>query len=351
MIKNKNLLVLAAILIVLLAVSLAQKSSHRKATTGAATATVLDGTFTADQLERITVALGEDEPTVELVATPTGWVIASAWDSRANPERVDALLRNLGDLRGEFRSESEAVLADYGLDAGAAVKVRAFDKAGQPVIALDIGGSPERATGNFIRRPDSPAVYLSPTNLLSHVGLYNGPAQPQSRHFLDMQAFQADRLAVDSLIVEDETGRREMVKEFAVVEPLTQPGEAVTEAPAAPETDRTTWEWKLTVPRNAVLAKTKADGVLGAAVSVRAIDVDDPGAEPASYGLGEAARRVTLVLEDGTRQTLAFGGKREADGDRQAGVWMRVEGDPTVWVVSQYAVDNIFKPVADLLPE
>ena len=51
MIKNKNLLILAAVLVVLLAISLCQKTSHRKATSGSATATVLAGTFTADQLE------------------------------------------------------------------------------------------------------------------------------------------------------------------------------------------------------------------------------------------------------------------------------------------------------------
>lgn len=355
MIKNKNIIILAAVLVVLLGVSVMQKSSHRKVTNRSATETVLAGIMSSDQLGKITLAHGESEPTVVLVAGPTGWLVASAWDARANQDRIDTLLRNLSDLRGEFRSDRQEVLADYQLDDASAVRIRAYDGDGKQTLALDIGGKPEGAQGNFIRRPDSPAAYLSPADLLTHLGLYGGPGTPLNRHFLDLQAFQADRLAVDRLALADQDGPREMIKEFAVVELRDDTagdssGELAEETPAT-EIDRTTWEWKLTAPRDAALAKSKADGVLSAAVSVRAIDVDDPNADPGTYGLGPDARTVTLVLEDGSSSSLAFGAERAAAGDIQAGVWMQVQGEPTVWVVSNYVVTNIFKTVTDLLPE
>jgi len=353
MFKNRNILILAAVLVLLLGISLVQKAGHKKSTSGSTTVTVVEGAFTADQLDRITLGLGADEEAVVLLSTPTGWVVASAWDAPASTQRIDALLRGVGDLSGEFRSDNESVLADYGLAEDSAVKVRAYDKEDNLVVAVDIGGKAERSPGNFIRRPGSNAVYLSPTNLLSQLGLYDGPDVPGNRHFLDLQAVQEDRLDVDRIILNDDDRVLEMAKEFAEEIPATVDG-ADSDTTGAdvppPGVDRTTWEWKLTVPQSRALAKTKADGVLGSLVRIRATDVDDPAGDLAAYGLAEPSRTSTIVRQDGSEFTLEFGNTREAEGDVQAGVWMKVHGEPTVWIVSDYTVNNIFKTVEDLLP-
>jgi hypothetical protein len=354
MLKNRNILVLVAVLVVLLVISLAQKAGHRKSTSGSSTVKVIEGTFTADQLDRITLGLGADEEVVVLLATPTGWVVASAWDTPANSDRIDSLLRNVSDLSGEFRSDEASVLADYGLAADGAVKIRAYDKEGNLALAVDIGGKSERSVGNFIRRPGSNAVYLSEVNLLSQLGLYDGPAAPANGHFLDLQAVQEDRQDVDRVILDDGGQILEMAKEFAEAKPVAGDGagaDTTGTEPAPPEVDRTTWEWKLTAPRTKALAKTKADGVLGSLVRIQATDVDDPAADLAVYGLAEPSRTATIVRQDGTELTLEFGNTREAEGDLQAGVWMKVRQEPVVWIVSDYTVKNIFKSVEDLLPE
>jgi hypothetical protein len=287
---------------------------------------------------------------VVLLSTPTGWVVASAWDAPVSTQRLEALLRNMSDLSGEFRSDNESVLADYGLADEDAVKVRAFDKEGNLALAVDIGGQPERFPGNFIKRPGSSAVYLSQVNLLSQLGLYDGPAEPGNRHFLELQAVKEDRLAVDRITLNDGGQVLDLVKEFAQEKPAEGQETAGDEDEPA-GLDRTTWEWKLTAPRSKALAKTKADGVLGSLVSIRATDVDDPSGDLAAFGLDDPFRTATMVRQDGTEMTLEFGDTREAEGDLQAGVWMKVRGEPTVWIVSEYTVNNIFKTVEDLLPE
>jgi len=350
MIKNRNILILAAVLLVLLGISLVQKAGHKKSTSGSSTVKVVEGAVTADQLDRITLGQGTDEEAVVLLSTPTGWVVASAWDAPVSTQRLEGLLRNMSDLSGEFRSDNESVLADYGLADESAVKVRAYDKEGSLALAVDIGGKPERFPGNFVKRPGSSAVYLSQVNLLSQLGLYDGPAVPGHRHFLELQAVKEDRLAVDRITLDDGDQVLDLVKEFAEEKPAEgQEAEGDGVEPAG--LDRTTWEWKLTAPRSKALAKTKADGVLGSMVSIRAIDVDDPSVDLAAYGLAEPSRSATMFRQDGTETTLEFGDTREAEGDLQAGVWMKVRGEPTVWVVSEYAVNNIFKTVEDLLPE
>jgi len=47
---------------------------------------------------------------------------------------------------------------------------------------------------------------------------------------------------------------------------------------------------------------------------------------------------------------LEFGADRPTAGDRPAGTWMRVRGQPTVWVVTEYTVKNVFKTTAELKP-
>lgn len=346
MIKTRNLVLLAVVLVVLLGISWLQRSSHERSTTASNETKVIDAELDMNNLSRITVAYGLDGDVVELLSTPTGWIVGSAYNAKANDQRIETLLRNLSGLAGEFRSDSPDVIADYGLDADHSVRIRAFGPGGGEVAAVDVGNSPERLPGNFIKSPDSPAVYLTGASVLSHLGLYDGPARPKSTHFADMQAVQEDRKAIDRIVLVDEGRRLELVKEFAVNEPA--PDDTTG---AEPTLDRLTWEWKAASDGNRALAKTKVDAVQNALVKVRAVDVDDPSVELEQYGLQPPQKTATLVMEDGSERVFEFGHSRVAEGDHPAGTWMQVQGEPTIWVVTDYAVNNAFKSVDDLLPD
>jgi hypothetical protein len=345
MVKNRNLLILAAVLVVLLGINVFQKMSHKKNTSRSATEVLIAGTLSAEELGSITIAHGTDTKVV-MTPGPTGWIVESAFNSPANQQRIEGLLRSLSDLSGEYRAENADVLADFGLDETSALTVRGFTTGGDVAFAISIGGKPEGANGNFVRKPDSNRVYLTEANLLSALGLYQGTGEPQSTHFVDLHCVKEDRLAVDRIILNDGGSIVEMAKEFAMTE--VAPDDTTG---AVPEIDRATWEWKLVQPRAAALAKTKADGVMGALISIRAVDVDDPGLVPADYGLADVFRTATMVFEDGSQKTIEFGASRPAEGDKQAGTWIRISGERSIWVVTDYTVTNIFKTVEDLLPE
>lgn len=348
MFKPKLLVILAVAVVVLGGISFLQKSSHERRTSRPTQAVLLDGAWTDQDLARITLGYGAEAEAVVLERTPEGWSIPTAWHAAASVQKVQALLSTLGGLAGEFRSDRESVLADYGLTPEGSVTIRARDAAGAEVLALDVGAQAPGHQGQFVRRPGESAVYVSGANVLGALGLYGGPARPQDRHFLELQAVQEDKTEVDAIVLEDEHGARTLAKVFAAV-----PAAAgdTTAAAAAPEVDRLTWEWELAAPSREALLKTKADGVLGAATSLRAVDVADPAADPAAYGLDAPSRRAVLRFADGRELVLAFGAERPAEDDRPAGVWMRVGDRPTVWVVSTYAVNNLFKTLADLRPE
>lgn len=345
MISKRNLAILTTVVAVLVVTSLLQKASHRRATSQPATAVLIEGEFKADSLGRLVLGRGAAAQAVVLAAGPDGWNVESAWGARASRERIDALLSTLGNLEGEYRSDSSGVLPDYGLGADGAVTIRAFGRDGQPVFALDVGNRPEGGAGNFVRLPDGDKVYLTPAGVLAQMGIYGEPQTPGPRFFLELQAVKEDRQAVELIRLRDQTGTRELVKVFSA--PAGAAGDSAAAAAA-----RATWEWKLGgVARSQPLAKSKVDAVLNSLVSVRASDLDDPAAPPAAYGLDSPAREAVLVMADGRQIVLEFGADRPAAGDLPAGTWMRVRGQPAVWVVTEYTVKNVFKATAELKPD
>ena len=346
MIKTKNLLILTMALVILLVIGFWQKTSHQNLTNRSTTTTIIPGTLSKDELGRLTLGYGGDEEAVILLATPEGWILETSWNAKANEPKIDNLLNNLSDLVGEYRSNSAEVLADYGFVPEGAVRIKAHDRSGGEVFDLEVGNKPEAGMGNFVRLPDQNSVYLVTKGILGQLGLYGGPGTPQAKHFLDLQAVQENRVDIDRIVLTDGGQVRELAKEFN----LMTPTEADTTA-AEPTLDRNSWEWQLVLPRQTALVKTKADAVLGAVVNVRATDVVDPGVPPEDYGLADPQRTATMIREDGSQLVLEFGAQRPAEDDLTAGTFMRVRGEATVWIVTDYTVNNIFKPTEDLLPE
>ena len=220
------------------------------------------------------------------------------------------------------------------------------DTAGTELLAVDVGKQAEGGQGNFIRRPGSSEVYLSAKGVLNQLGIYGEVTAPKQTHFVALQAVKEDRQDIDRIVLHDGDQTLDLIKEFSVIEPA--PDDTTGTEPTI---DRGTWEWRLSGRDDVVLAKSKVDGVLGALVSLRATDVDDPGAEAAAYGLDEPTRTATLVREDGSQCVLRFGGQREAGEGVTAGIWLQVDGKGPVWVVADYTTRNVFKSLDDLKAE
>lgn len=350
MLNRKNLVILVGALAVLVIVAMLQKTSHQNRTNRSSSTVLIDGEFASADLSQVTIDHGQDLGVVTLDRGPEGWLVTSAWNTRANGQKIDSLLRTVSNLRGEYRSDSQDVLADYGFTEKV-ITISGLGQDGVQAFSIQVGGKPEGGQGCFVKRPDSNEVFYTGKNILSELGLWSGPERPENRHFLELQAYTADRQNVNVVALQGEDTIT-MAKEFAMVEPA-EGDTLVTE----PYTDRTQWEWRLSGKDSESLgmaAKTKADGVLGAVVNIRAQDVVDPSAGLASYGLdGEGSRSVSVYLEGvDTPEIVIFGGTREAEGDAPAGTYMVVPSQgATIWVVGDYAVNNIFKTLEEMKPE
>lgn len=343
MLNRRNLIIVAVVLVALVMVSVVQNNQHRSATSQASSQALIDGEWTRDQLGRIVIGFGDDPAAVELAAGDDGWQVASAWDAAADHNKIDSLLRALSGLRGEFRSESPDVLADYGFTDTTTVRVSGLGPDGAEVFAIEVGDKPGSGRGNFVRRPGSTEVYLSTADVLGSLGLWSGPEQPQGRHFLDLVAYRGDRNATHALRLDGEQSVV-LTKEYAMTEPA--PDDTLQSEPTP---DHSRWEWRLA--DGTMAQKTRADGVLSAAVTLRAQDVANPTVDLAGYGLDPAVRTVTIEVRDGDPVQIRFGNERPAEGKAPGGYYAQVEGDPTIWVVGTFNADNLFKTREDLLPE
>jgi hypothetical protein len=349
MLNRKNLITLGVILAVLIVVAVWQQASHERATSRSSTEVLIAGELTPSDLSRITIDYGQQADVVVLENGPKHWLIPSAFGAEASQQRIDTLVRGLSNLRGEFRSDSREVLADYGFTDSTSITLHGFDPAGQELFALEIGGKPAGGMSNFVRRPGTSAVYLTSTSLLNNLGVWGEPEAPSSRHLLELQAYRAERQDVDRIALRGEETVT-LVKDFAMIEPA-EDDSLHTE----PYPDRSQWEWRL-MGKNArslgMAVKTKADQVLNTAASLRGQDVVDPSAGLDAYGLGDNARALVVTFENGDEARFAFGDTREAEGKTPGGVYMVNLDDPaTIWVVNEHTVKNIFKGSEELLPE
>ncbi len=346
MIKTKNLVILAAVLLVLGGVSFMQKSQHQKDTNSSATELLTSGDFNLDNISRLSLGFGANHEAVVLVAGPDGWLIESHHSAGADEQRITTLLHNFSNLAGEFRSDSGKILGEYGLQDDQAVTVRGLDKSGTEVLAINLGRTPRGFQGQFMRTPESNKVYLSQAALLSNLGIYGEPETPKVQFFLNLQACKESLPDLDGMKLRDGETTLAFTKKFSV----TQPAEGAPEG-TLPATDRSTWQWLLDGKLATDLAKTKIDRLLGSGASIRANDVANPTVPKAEYGLDNPARVLTLIRQDGSEMVLEFGNSREAVDDLTAGTYMIVSGQPTIWVVTDYTVKNIFKSRDDLKTE
>lgn len=336
--NNRNLIVLALVLVVLVGAYVLTQDRRPDLDTTGGFVELVEGTLSTDDVYTLSLSKGDAEG-ITIVQRDGNWVVASHHDAPANLNKVRTVLGNLETVSGELRSEDASVLDAYALDDDSAYHLEILDEGGAPMAALLIGK--RSGTGCFVREPGSDRVLLADHNFLSDFGLWaeDRPA-PNADLWIDMAVVKLDREAVRNVELITDTGTLALTKEFV---DLATAGEDSTETLP----DDNAYEWRVTGPEEFVASKTRADGVLASMVSLRARGlVGDTVAD--EYGLGDDARRAVVTLEDGTSTTLRFG---DATPDDESLLYFQVEGSPLVWTLPDYVAKNVFKSADDLKTE
>ncbi len=331
--NNRNLIILAAVLVALgcLYVFNSGRRSHIDRSGGFVD--LVEGQLSTDEVFGLTVAKGEE--VLEVVRRGDDWVVTSRFDAPANLNKLRSLLGALEDVEGEFRSDDESVLPDYALDDSTAYHLTLRDESGSAMVELLLGQ--RSGNGCFVRRPGQTKVYLADHNFLSDFGIWGDERKPvDPKSWVDLQAFTLKGDDVRRIEIDGST-KLTMEKEFA---------EAAADSAAPPSPQ--TYEWRVTRPANFLATRTKAESILSSLSSMRATDVVARGEIPEGAGLGDEADVVRIYGEEGILATLRIGSKV---ADNTAARYFQVEGEDLVWALPEYIAKNILKSADDLRPE
>ncbi len=310
--NRRTIVILVAVLVVLMGIRWMQQRS-RESSLAEPDRVQLLSDFSFDEVSRVELR-GPDSGALVLERKGAGWVVASRYGHPAQQGKVDELATELAALTGQFRSEREDVLPDYGLADSTAVSLKLFASSGEEVVHLLLGSAQPRGGGLFLCRAGSSAVYASPSRLLGTLGLWGDAREPDVRGFLDMTLWSWDKVDIEAFTLITPADRLAFVKA---------------------ETDTLTGEASWTL--DGALAKTSAvDQVLTTLMNLRGRDLLDPGVD---HGLAEASRRVDLALAGGLRVNLLLGEGEGEDGD----VPIQVQGDESVFSLYSTYPDRIFK--------
>lgn len=274
------------------------------------------------------------DTSVELARSGEGWVVASRWNWPAKKDLVDQMLEDLKNLKGELRSSSEEVLADYQIDDADGMHLVATGAGGTELLHVIVGKNALRG-GCFVRKNGSNDVFLTGASLRSSFGLWGEERKPvDPKRWLELRVTEIDRQNVDRVVLRDGSGEIVLEKVFGPAVPDTAGG--------APKPDRSDWTWK--PDAKGAIDKAKADGILGTLCNLYATDVAEP-KDPAELGLGESAKVAEVTLESGETTRIRFGATVE-DGK----MTYLVVGEGTPAKIYSATVDRIFPKRSDLKP-
>jgi hypothetical protein len=328
------------VLVVLVLVSQFTSQKRNATTVGGGFVDVLES-FDRGNVTTVKAWLGaKADSSITLERTGDGWTVASAWGWPAKETQMSALFDALDKRKGEKRSSTEDVLADYALDDESGLHLVGSNGANAELFHLIVGKN-VRGSNNFVRHAGSPDAYVSNVNLRGTFGLWGEePKVPAQTSWVDMTLVKVEPGDVDRIAIESDDSSFVLEKVFAMVEPDS----AAAAAGAVPTPDRNSYEWKPDGMGD--IAKSKADRILNAFRTFNAADVADPDSLVA-YGLDAPGKKATITLQNGTESVLHFGRVSSTDENR---VYVQVNGGrpAQMW---KGTLDRIFVERSSLAPD
>lgn len=134
------------------------------------------------------------------------WSLQSHHNWRAQKSTVDSVLNAVAGLKGEVRSESKDVLPDFEITEDKAITL-ALETDGKETARILV--SPKRPYGsrNFVRVAGSDRVFITPSDLLSEIGVYGTGDKVLPATFQDNQALKLDVGKVNRFEIMQDSGK------------------------------------------------------------------------------------------------------------------------------------------------
>ncbi len=348
--NKKTIIILLVILVILIIIRFGLQKRELAYETGGGFVSLLPDGFKTDDVAKIEIYRGSSSDDKVTLKNDLGeWKVASAYDYKANKDKMNRLLDDLKVLEGERRTSTDKVFDDFQITDDAGIHLVLIDKDSKQIVHYVLGKQGPNFSDLFVRYDGKKDVYLANKNLRSHIGVYGDDVtkKPENKPWLDLNAFKVDREKVVSVTVHKPDGELVLEKVFEKGEE-----EKEDEFPFKPEEEKPLkpkeYKWIVLKPEKFEPEKFKAEQIANTLSNIYAVDVV-PRDDLEAYGLKEPKNYAILTLEDGTEKKLLFGNKRE--GEQEEYFFKEADSDD-IFVVRKQTFENVFKKeVKDLKPE
>jgi hypothetical protein len=341
-----------------------------------------------DSATRITIAKGKGAP-VELKKAGGKWVVASSYGYPADGEKIDKILKGLGEINSGERRGS-GVPEEYEVDDKKGVAITAFTDDGKSlgklVVGKNVAGGGISTTFVFVRFGDDPTTYAVESGIRSEASLYNKEVEGKS-YLLKKVVSIPDEMEVESARVTRPDKPDLLVerkwKEVPVEKPkdAAEPKKEADPADAAsaeekkdgkkdekaeekkPETKKEEYFVATSASDTKDVGKSEEYSVRGFLNNHKDLTIDDA-VEPkdlAEYGLDKPQLKGTITYRkkdapDSELKTLTilFGNAKKDEKGENKGYYAAVDSDAEkgrIYLIQTYTFDSWNKEMKDFLPK
>lgn len=262
---------------------------------------------------------------VEILKKDDSWFIATEWNTRAGAERVDSLLNQLMNLRGELRSTDPELLKDYGIQDEEAVRVELYGpEKKENLLTLLLGSGAVESELTFVRKPGSAEVFAVERPLLGAAGFQSAKetgAVREAGFWNDLRLFKEDTADIRALVFKRGDAKPGAV--FSLVKAEQGEGENKTVS------------WAFGKKTNAFEPDPrKIEDLLQLLAGARALKAVNPAGD---YGLDKPLVELELTLQD--KKKVRF--RVSSSGAETKSYFIQSSEDSAVFEVSLYHVKRL----------
>ncbi|MBI4775844.1 MAG: DUF4340 domain-containing protein [Deltaproteobacteria bacterium] len=338
--KNKYLILFAVVLAALVVLYAVQQRSTRITVVETGIVQVLPDLNTAAVSEIDAYVTGEESKLI-LKRDGDSWTIPSDFNERADKGKIETLLSDLKDLKGEVRASKEALYDMFEVQEGKALVLDLLDKEGRRITTLFVGKRGPSGSGGFLRIKGRPEVYLADKNVAGTFGLLGEAKKaPEPKTWVDLRLLQSSKNQWARVEFNHPEFTAVFVKEK--LEPENSDNAAAAETK---ETEPASIPWVQKKPEKPAVGDAVLQRALDALGKVRANQVLDP-AKPDVYGLEKPGYRIRIA-SDGGGEVQLLANRPKKDGP----VYVKMDNSNQVFEISEPALSAVFDPIKQSLTQ
>jgi hypothetical protein len=325
--KNKNFVILIAILVVLILIYVIQQfSTGRKSVSETVVKIFPDLDSSAVKYIK---AYKQDYPDsgISFARQDTGWIVSSYFGATGKKADIEKIITDIKALTGEVRSSNAELLGDYDLTDNQALHLELLKSDSTPMVNMLVGkGVPQSPRSSFIRKNGDNTVYKANENFLSRFAMWDAQAATriQTSRWLElgMGSIPADSMKSMQLQIKGKTYLFEREKQVS----------ADTAAPPQ-------FSWSQKEPSKGKMLEDKdIAGIANRLGSLRANDLLKT-ADMAALGLDKPQYVAQVTGSNGSNARFAFGNMADTTSKMR---YVLAEGKPFIYKVADYSFQGIF---------